>query len=467
MNQASQATLTPTSEALDFERLKYLAAHTPVPADISPILAKARELRGLSFDEVASLLQVTKSEDIQALLETAQFVKEEIYGKRMVLFAPLYTSNICQNNCTYCGFRTANKDLKRVKLDEAGIRSEVLALLKQGHKRLLLLNGETPTSFQETIEALRIAYDVSHKGQNIRRINVEIAPLSIQQFQELSQHKIGTYTCFQETYDPVAYKEYHLSGPKSDFNYRLDVMDRAMEGGIDDVGVGVLFGLADYKFEILSLMAHAEHLEKRFGCGPHTISVPRIEPAPGAPLTHNIPHPVSDDDFRKIIAILRIAVPYTGIILSTRESESLRKELFKYGVSQISAGSKTNPGGYENKEDQNAQFSLGDHRSLSEVVRDMVEEGFVPSFCTGCYRQGRVGNDFMDLAKPGLIKEFCLPNGLTSFAEYLNDYGEPEEKEKGFALIRQIWKELDNPKTATNLKKNLEAVEKGQRDVYY
>jgi 2-iminoacetate synthase len=299
MNQTQEKILPPTSQALNFDRLRHLASNTPEPENINSILLKARELRGLSFDEVASLLQVTKPKDIHALLETAKYVKEEIYGKRMVLFAPLYTSNTCQNNCTYCGFRTANKELQRVKLDEKGIRREVMALLKQGHKRLLLLNGETPTSFQETIDALKIAYDVKHKGQGIRRINVEIAPLTVKQFRELSQHKIGTYTCFQETYDPVAYKEYHLSGPKSDFNYRLDVMDRAMEGGIDDVGVGVLFGLSDYKFEILSLMAHAEHLEKRFGCGPHTISVPRIEPAPGAPLTQNIPHPVSDDDFRK------------------------------------------------------------------------------------------------------------------------------------------------------------------------
>jgi 2-iminoacetate synthase len=373
---------------------------------------------------------------LKLILDCASFVKEEIYGQRMVLFAPLYTGNHCSNNCLYCGFRTDNKDLKRVVLNKDQIIQETEALLKQGHKRVLLLCGE------------------------------EIAPMKTEEFTQLKKEGIGTYTCFQETYDPELYKEYHPTGMKRDYLWRLTAMDRAMEGGIDDVGIGVLFGLAPYKAEVLAMLAHANHLEKTHGCGPHTISVPRIEPAPGAPLTEIVPFQVNDEDFKKIVAVLRVTLPYTGLILSTRESTKLRKELFHYGISQVSAGSKTDPGGYSSHSDENSQFTLGDHRNLEEVVSGLVDHGFVPSFCTGCYRMGRVGNDFMDLAKPGLIKKFCQPNGMSSFAEYLYDFAGEETRNKGLKLIEEMTAASDDPLVKERTECGVRAVAQGERDVY-
>jgi 2-iminoacetate synthase len=292
--------------------------------------------------------------------------------------------------------------------------------------------------------------------------------MSVEDFRRLKAEKIGTYVCFQETYDPILYKEYHPAGsPKADYENRLLVMDRAMEGGIDDVGLGVLFGLADYRFEILALMEHAHHLEEAFGCGPHTISFPRIEPAEGAPLPDNIPHKVSDDDFKKIIAIIRIALPYTGIILSTRENDDMRTELFNYGISQISAGSRTNPGAYASEEEHTgSQFQLGDHRTLDEVVSGMIDAGYIPSFCTGCYRKGRVGHDFMDLAKPGLIKEFCMPNALFTFREYLNDFASPETKEKGYKLMKELIAGVEKPALKKTIETNVAKIDEGERDIY-
>jgi 2-iminoacetate synthase len=293
--------------------------------------------------------------------------------------------------------------------------------------------------------------------------------MTVDEFRQLSKEKIGTYVCFQETYDPVLYKEYHPEDtPKSDYIYRLNVMHRAMEAGIPDVGLGVLFGLADYRFEILALMEHAKDLENRYGCGPHTISFPRIEPAEGAPLPENIPHKVSDDNFKKIIAIIRIALPYTGIILSTRESDELRTELFNYGISQISAGSRTNPGAYSHVADKSgSQFALGDHRSLEEVISGMIDCGYIPSFCTGCYRHGRVGADFMDLAKPGLIKQFCLPNALFSFKEYLYDFAGEETRNKGLALIDKMITQMPETKGKAKIVEELKAIDSGKRDCYF
>jgi len=287
----------------------------------------------------------------------------------------------------------------------------------------------------------------------------------VDEFKTLKTGNIGTYTCFQETYNPSLYKKYHPTGKKSNYDYRLNVMHRAMEGGIDDVGIGVLFGLADYRFEILSIIEHAKSLEDKYGCGPHTVSVPRIEPAPGAPFTKNIPYPVNDDEFRKIISVIRLAMPYTGIILSTREDKKLRTELMQYGVSQVSAGSRTSPGGYSENKD-NMQFSLGDHRSLEEVISDMTDDGYIPSFCTGCYRKGRVGNDFMDLAKPGLIKQYCLPNGLTSYSEYLHDYAGEETKAKGLKLIDKLANEISVANVRKNTQDSLNKIVEGARDIY-
>jgi 2-iminoacetate synthase len=375
----------------------------PSSTELDAILHKALKFRGLDMREVAALLRAEEPRQIRKIMEAASRVKEHIYGRRLVFFAPVYTGNVCINNCLYCAFRRDNTSLKRRVLSMAEIENETKSLLREGHKRILLICGESPRNGTDYMcEAIRATYAAREGGNYIRRINVELAPMSAGDFARLKQEKIGTYVCFQETYDPVLYREYHPAGtPKADYENRLTVMDRAMEGGINDVGLGVLFGLADYRFEVLALMEHAHHLEAVFGCGPHTISFPRIEPADNAPLSTAVPSPVNDDDFKKIIAIIRIALPYTGIILSTRESEEMRTELFNYGVSQISAGSRTNPGAYsKTDEDSGSQFSLGDHRSLEEVISTIIDKEYIPSFCTGCYRKGRVGNAFMDLAKP-------------------------------------------------------------------
>jgi 2-iminoacetate synthase len=460
---------TLTENFLDYDKINTLAKVTkPSNNRLDEILLKAEKLNGLSSDEAAELLAIEDPESIQRLLETASKVKNEIYCKLMVLFAPLYAGNHCTNNCLYCGFRAANKDIHRIKLNMDQIREDAESLLKEGHKRVLLLSGESghyPLSY--TMDAIKAVYSAEVNGAKIRRVNVEIAPMDVDDFKTLKTADIGTYTCFQETYDPQLYKFYHPTGKKSDYDYRLNVMHRAMEAGIDDIGMGVLFGLADYRFEVIALMEHAADLEKKFGCGPHTVSVPRLEPAPGSAISEKVPFPVSDDEFRKIISIIRIAMPYTGIILSTRESVEIRNELFQYGISQVSAGSRTTPGGYSiSGEKENKQFSLGDHRSLEEVINDLTDGGFIPSFCTGCYRKGRVGHDFMDLAKPGLIKKFCMPNGLVSYAEYLSDYAPADLAQKGFALIDTITENVESESVKEMIKSSVNKVKSGVRDIY-
>jgi 2-iminoacetate synthase len=449
---------------------RLLEGNEPSNEELSAILQKAHQLKGLDLEDVALLLRVQNPEMIHQMMEVAKYVKEEIYGKRLVLFAPLYTGNVCVNNCVYCAFRRANTHLVRKVLNMDEIEQEARMLLKDGHKRILLICGESPRNdINYVCEAIRRIYAIHVGKDNIRRINVELAPMTVEEFQQLSKEKIGTYVCFQETYDPVLYKEYHPEDtPKSNYLYRLNVMHRAMEAGIPDVGLGVLFGLADYRFEILALMEHAKDLETRYGCGPHTISFPRIEPAEGAPLPENIPHKVSDDNFKKIIAIIRIALPYTGIILSTRESDELRTELFHYGISQISAGSRTNPGAYSHVADKSgSQFALGDHRSLQEVISGMIDCKYIPSFCTGCYRHGRVGADFMDMAKPGLIKQFCLPNALFSFKEYLYDFAGEETRQKGLDLIAKMLLQMPDNKAKTKIIEELDAIDAGKRDCYF
>ncbi len=447
-----------------------ISAAAPVEGRLDEILAKARELKGLSNAEAAELLSIENPDSVESILQTAAYVKMEIYGRRMVLFAPLYAGNRCANECLYCGFRSGNKDIHRVTLKKLQLEEETRALLKQGHKRVLLLAGETGHyGVDFMMDALETIYAVDEKGARVRRINLEVAPMSVEDFRTLKTGGIGTYTCFQETYDPLLYIKYHLSGPKADYDYRLSVMDRAMEGGIDDVGMGVLFGLAPWKQEVLSLLDHSRYLDERWGCGPHTLSVPRLEPAPGAPVANAIPHPVSDAQFRLLVAVLRLTLPYTGIILSTRESKQMRDDLFRYGVSQASAGSRTTPGGYSEEagsEFTHSQFSLSDHRTLHEVVSDMVDGGFVPSFCTGCYRKGRTGADFMDLAKPGLIKSYCLPNGLTSFAEYLEDYADDGLKKKGYALIGKLKAETLEVSVRERIEAGVSGIQAGGRDIY-
>lgn len=472
-----------TDNFIDRDKLLALVeGKAPTESEFTDIINRSLKLGGLGFDDVAALLRVSDVNQIHRIQEAAKIVKETIYGSRLVLFAPLYTGNKCSNSCTYCAFRQENKTLKRTVLSHQQIENEVKVLLKEGHKRVLMLCGESEENpLEYFLEAIRVTYKTRVGKAAIKRVNVEIAPLDVPGFQQLAKEKIGTYACFQETYDPVMYKRYHPKGPKADYEYRLNVMDRAMEGGISDVGVGVLFGLADYRFEVLGIMEHAAHLEKKFGCGPHTVSVPRIEPAEGAPLSERVPHPVSDDDFKKIIAIIRIALPYTGIILSTRESESLRNELFQYGISQISAGSRTNPGAYSEADlgtasdtaeqftpaSTGAQFSLGDHRSLEEVINTLIDKKYVPSFCTGCYRKGRIGADFMDLAKPGLIKEFCEPNAYFTFKEYLHDFASEATRVKGMAMIDEMVQGVQKAKLQERIIKNLDKIEEGQRDVYF
>lgn len=445
---------------------------TPEISEVNAILNKALKLKGLNLQEVAILLRVQDPSVIHTIMETARTVKEEIYGKRLVLFAPIYTGNVCINNCTYCSFRRDNKQIKRKVLTMDEIAQETRTLLREGHKRVLLICGESQrndTSYM--VEAIRTTYSVKeNSGRDyIRRINVELAPMEVEDFARLKAEKIGTYVCFQETYDPVLYKNFHPADTKKgDYEYRLTVMDRAMEGGINDVGIGALLGLIDYRFEVLAMMEHAQHLEDAFGCGPHTVSVPRIEPADGAPSAGHVPSRVSDNDFKKLVAIIRIALPYTGIILSTRENDVMRNELIHYGVSQISAGSRTNPGSYAHEEEQTgSQFALGDHRTLDQMIASLSDEGFIPSFCTGCYRKGRVGQDFMDLAKPGLIKQYCMPNALFTFKEYLEDFASAETRSKGLSAIQKMVSEVNNKNLKNRISMNLEAIQDGQRDIYF
>ncbi len=437
------------------------------------IIQKAKSAQGLTLRESAALLNINSEEILDELFHTAKEVKEKIYGNRLVLFAPLYISNLCVNNCLYCAFRRDNKSLKRKTLSLQEIEDETKYLVSQGHKRVLLVTGEHPKRSEINFvgEAVNTIYKVQTGNGNIRRINVNTAPLSLDDFRTLHSFKIGTYQCFQETYHYETYKIMHPDGPKSDFAFRLYAMDRAIQAGIDDVGIGALFGLTDFRFETLSLLSHAFYLDNTYGIGPHTISIPRIEPAFNAPAAEHIPHAVNDKNFKKLIAVIRLAVPYTGIILSTRERAELRRDLFTVGVSQISAGSRTSPGAY--KESQESlekhdmeQFQLGDHRSLDEVVKDCCELGYMPSFCTACYRSERTGDRFMELAKTGNIGKICVPNALSTFKEYLNDFATDETKNKGNEFLNSEIQKVDK-KTRTKVEKMIEKVDNGERDVFF
>lgn len=434
---------------------------------ILDILTQARELKGISHEQAAALLNLTDKNLIEELYKTAKYIKTAIYGNRLVLFAPLYISNVCFNECLYCAFRASNKELHRRALNQEEIVKETQTLLKQGHKRVLMVAGESYTGagLKYVFDSIDSIYAARDGKNNIRRVNVNIAPLTLEEFKELKKHNIGTFQLFQETYHKDTYRKMHVAGKKADYDFRVTGMHRAIEAGINDVGIGALLGLYDYRFEVLAMLQHVKDLEDKYGVGPHTISVPRIEPACGSPLSEHPPYAVSDEDFKKIIAVLRLAVPYTGIILSTRENADMRRAAFELGISQISGGSKTNPGGYE---DDNAdeQFTRGDHRPLEAVISDIVDHGYIPSFCTGCYRLGRVGKDFMDLAKPGLIKAHCLPNAMFTFAEYLYDFASEDLKARGLALIEKMMKDLP-PARAEQTKANLERVAKGERDIYF
>ncbi|MEN8117840.1 MAG: [FeFe] hydrogenase H-cluster radical SAM maturase HydG [Bacteroidota bacterium] len=439
----------------------------PEASRIKEVLAKATGMKGLNLTDVAVLTRISDPEMLAELFNTANKVKETIYGKRLVIFAPLYISNLCANECLYCAFRATNKNIVRSVLSHNQIANEVKTLINQGQKRVLLVAGESypKQGFQYVLDSIKTIYDVKTDHGEIRRVNVNVAPLKEDEFRELKDYGIGTYQIFQETYHRETYQKVHLGGKKRDYNWRAWSLHRAMEAGIDDVGIGVLFGLFDYRFEILAMMQHIFELEEKFGVGPHTISVPRLEPATNSDLASHPPFPVSDIEFRKIVAILRLAVPYTGIIMSTRETAKMRRETFALGVSQISAGSKTNPGGYEEEDEVSGQFSLGDHRSLDEVIRDVASMGYIPSFCTACYRLGRTGQDFMDLAKPGDIKLHCAPNALSSFKEYLKNYASPTTAEVGNQLIQSTINGMSGL-VKQRAEKLVKRVEAGRDDVY-
>ncbi len=431
-------------------------------------LDKAREGKGLDLQDAAILAAISDPGLLGELFECARAVKEKIYGKRLVIFAPLYISNLCANECLYCAFRARNTAVHRRALSQAEIAGEVRILVNQGHKRVLLVAGESypREGFSYVLKAIETVYSVHEGHGEIRRVNVNVAPLTLDEFRQLKATGIGTYQLFQETYHQSTYAGVHLAGRKKDYHWRVTAPERAIQAGIDDIGIGVLFGLFDWRFELLALLQHSRHLESRHGVGPHTISVPRLEPAAGSDVAAHPPKPVSDIDFRKIVAILRLAVPYTGLILSTRENPNIRRETFALGVSQISAGSRTNPGGYSDGEKEDwSQFSLGDHRSLDEVVRDVATLGHIPSFCTSCYRLGRTGQDFMDLAKPGEIKYHCDPNALSTFLEYLLDYASPETRQAGERLIADTLAGM-NPLQRATSESLMDAVRAGKRDVF-
>ncbi|MDR1535685.1 MAG: [FeFe] hydrogenase H-cluster radical SAM maturase HydG [Planctomycetota bacterium] len=443
----------------------------PDPGLVREILARALELKGLSSPQVAALTPLSDPELLDELFTAANRVKNSIYGRRIVLFAPLYISNLCSNECLYCAFRARNLEVGRRALGLEEIARETKILIEGGHKRLLLVAGESypaQRGFQYILDAIRTVYEVKSGPGEIRRVNVNIAPLSLEEFRRLRDSGIGTYQLFQETYHRGVYARVHPAGRKRDYQWRVTAFDRAMRAGISDCGIGILFGLFDWRHEILAMLQHIRHLEERFGVGPHTVSVPRIEPAVGSDMSQQPPAAVSDLDFRKIVAILRLAVPYTGIIMSTRETANLRRELFALGVSQISGGSRTNPGGYSEdglQDDGEAQFSLGDQRTLDEVIRDVAKLGLIPSFCTGCYRLGRTGKDFMDLAKPGEIRRHCDPNALSTFQEYLLDYASPETRRVGEQLLRDALEEME-PMEKDKNEAMLARVRAGERDVF-
>lgn len=435
---------------------------------IDKILEKARLQKGLTHREAAVLLDCDIKEKNDEIFALAEQIKKDYYGNRIVLFAPLYLSNYCVNGCVYCPYHAKNKHIPRRKLSQEEIRKEVEALQDMGHKRLAIEAGEDPVNnpIEYILDSIKTIYSVKHKNGSIRRVNVNIAATTVENYKKLHEAGIGTYILFQETYNKESYEQLHPTGPKHNYAYHTEAMDRAMQGGIDDVGLGVLFGLESYRYEFSALLMHAEHLEACFGVGPHTISVPRIKRADDIdPDTFD--NGIDDDIFAKIVACIRIAVPYTGMIISTRESEECRKRLLHLGISQISGGSKTSVGGYFNPmpEDENsAQFDVSDRRPLDEVLRWLMQLGYIPSFCTACYRNGRTGERFMDICKSQQIHNFCQPNAIMTLKEYLEDYASDETKKVGEALIAKEVEKLQNENIKATVKEDLVKIHNGERD---
>lgn len=448
--------------------LAYAQEHKHDHEMIHALLEKAAAFKGLTHREAAVLLACQDEGLNEKIFATAKKVKEHIYGNRIVLFAPLYLSNHCINGCTYCPYHAKNKNIVRKKLTQDQIRREVIALQDMGHKRLLLEAGEHPrhNPIEYILECIDTIYSIKHKNGAIRRVNINIAATTVENYKKLHEAGIGTYQLFQETYHKEQYQLLHPKGPKSDYAYHTEAMDRAMEGGIDDVGLGVLFGLTHCRYDFVGLLMHAEHLEATWGVGPHTISVPRICPADDID-PHTFTNAVPDELFLKIVALIRLAVPYTGMIISTRESARVRGKCLEVGVSQISGGSRTSVGGYvieEEKEDNSAQFETSDRRTLDEVVKWLLDGGYLPSWCTACYRAGRTGDRFMELAKTGEIATYCQANAIMTLKEYLEDYARPETREAAKAVIEAEIPKIPHEKIRKASIIRLERIEDGERD---
>jgi len=467
-------TLSATAtDFIDDDRLHaLLAAPTPDPVRVREVIAKSLAKEALSVEETALLLRVEEPEQVEALFAAARELKRRVYGNRIVLFAPLYIGNRCVNQCRYCGFRKGNRESVRRTLTQAELAGQVTALEAKGHKRLILVFGEHPKYDAEFIaRCVGTVYGTRHGHGEIRRVNINAAPLDLEGYRTVKAAGIGTYQIFQETYHHETYACMHPPRTrKGNYQFRLDGLSRAMEAGCDDVGIGALFGLYDWRFETLGLVSHARFLQDRYGVGPHTISFPRLRPASGAQFDAS--RYVTDDQFRRLVAVLRLAVPYTGLILTARERPALRREVMAFGVSQIDAGSRIEIGGYTEAGDaqcmEREQFELGDVRSLDVVMRQLMEDGYVPSFCTACYRLGRTGEHFMEFAIPGFIKRFCTPNALTTLTEYLVDYASPETQTAGERLLQDELARFDQPEFRAQLDERLAAIRRnGARDLYF
>ena len=453
------------------DTLRYAAEHKSDRNLIERLLARAVDCKGLTHREAAVLLECDQPDLNEKMFHLARQIKEELYGQRIVLFAPLYLSNYCVNSCVYCPYHARNKHIRRVKLTQEEIRREVIALQDMGHKRLALETGEDPVNnpIEYVLESIQTIYSIKHKNGAIRRVNVNIAATTVDNYRKLKDVGIGTYILFQETYHRENYENLHPAGPKHDYAWHTEAMDRAMEGGIDDVGCGVLFGLNMYRYDFVGLLMHAEHLEARMGVGPHTISVPRIRPADDIDPT-TFSNAIDDDIFAKLVAVIRIAVPYTGMIVSTRESQASRERVLDLGISQISGASCTSVGGYDHREaaeDNSAQFEVNDTRTLDEVIHWLLTLGYVPSFCTACYRAGRTGDRFMSLCKTGQIKNCCLPNALMTLQEYLEDYASEDTGSLGKVVVEEQLGYIPSPKVRARAEEYLSQIHNGTRDVRF
>jgi len=459
--------MTPFIDAKEIE--DYLSGPKPGKSEVEAVVAKSLNKQRLNLHDTAILIKADDPESVSIIKQAARKLKEAVYGNRIVLFAPLYVGNYCMNNCAYCGFRTGNKEAIRVTLSHDQLIHEVESLEDEGQKRLILVFGEYKQYSPEFIaETVRTVYRVKKGSGEIRRVNINAAPLDINGFRTVKEAGIGTYQIFQETYHPETYRLYHLSGPKRDYDNRLTALDRAQEAGLDDVGIGALFGLYDWRFEALAMVRHTNHLEACYNVGPHTISFPRMQAASNMDFDRK--YELSDENFTRMVAILRLAVPYTGLICTARESAEVRREVLQYGVSQIDGGTKLEIGAYS--EEANApqnlnreQFHVGDSRSLYNVIDALLDDSYLPSFCTACYRKGRTGEHFMEFSVPGFIKRFCTPNAIFTLSEYLEDYATEAQKQKGYQVIEKQIQQLDEP-VIKQIRATLERIRQGERDLY-